>query len=125
MGCEIWFAGGDAGEDAGRGQSIEAGRGSTAARQGPSPPCRIAHGQQRRILSFQRGAILRPAGSKMRTKGGEAEGGLGGGEKKRGCGARFTKQPPFCSPAPILCAFSQEGIKSPDPAGSGSTEMGE
>lgn len=77
MGREIWFAGGDAGEDAGRGQSIEAGRGSTAARQGPSPPCRIAHGQQRRILSFQRGAILRPAGSKMRTKG-EAEGGLGG-----------------------------------------------
>lgn len=51
--------------------------------------------------------------------------GGGRGGKKRGCGARFTKQPPFCSPAPILCAFSQEGIKSPDPAGSGSTEMGE
>lgn len=59
-------------------QAGGAGRGSEG--RASCLPCRIAHGQQRRILSFRRGAILIPARSRIQTKGG---GWGGGGEGER------------------------------------------
>lgn len=135
VGCGRWDVGdaiGDVGCDKGmwdvgccrKGaqEGLQAGRAARRCGRALRPLCRIAHGQQRRILSFRRGAILRPAGSRMQTKGGE---GGRGREKKRDCGACFTKQSPFCSPTLILCAFSQEGIKSLDPARGGSAGTGD
>lgn len=131
VGCERWFAGEDAGRGVGKGLQAENREWRPG---GGAQQCGKARRRRAVLLMASRGGscpsnevryCAQPGARREQKEEKRGGGGGGRGEKKRGCGACFTKQPPLCSLAPILCAFSQEGIKSPDPAGSVSTEMGE